>query len=367
MYIKLNDLKVFYEMMDIPTIITDHKLNQVFCNEAAVGHFMTEGFDPALAIEASPGAAELIQADKPAVLLRFEATSRAMAINVIPVGPYLVFQQSNAPGKIPEIKNIFNMVSDNLERIFSLLPTLVKFGSGDLLTMESFERIHRSCFAILRTIQNAEAITDIVSNCNLKNQTFDVSKALNDIAEACNESCYNLAEQVPVKFFGNTDKLYISCDKEKFTIAILNLIINSMIFSRDDNHISISCSAIGTKVLITVNDYGMGIAPEYIDEVLLPYTSKHPQEDEPGTPGVGIGLSLVREFVKRYGGTFNIESEPHEGTNVSITLPQAPPTGMVVARQPQRLFSSLISNRFSPLYVQLSRVCTLKWGETLFE
>ncbi len=366
MYIKLNDLKSFYDMMDIPTIITDLKYNKVFCNNVSECSYLCTAFNPALAIEATPGAAELLNNNKPAILLRFEASSNTLAVNAFPIGSYIVFQQTTAPNAQPDNKMIFKDVSDNLDRILSLLPTLVKFGSGDILTMESFNRIHRSCFAILRTIQNADTIADLVGNCNLDNETFNISSVLKGIAEACNETCCSLPEQVPIYFVGKAEEIYVNCDKEKFSIAILNLLINSMVYTRDENQVKIECSTIGNNVLIMVSDKGMGISNEHVDRLLLPYKSKHPYDDEPGVPGVGIGITLVKEFVARYGGSFRLESEPHEYTNIIISLPRAL-EHEETAMQDQRIFASLIKHRFSPLYIQLSSICNLPWGDNLLK
>ncbi len=366
MYIKLNDIKTFYSLMDIPTIITDFDFKQVYCNNAAEDNYLGSDFNPGLCIEATPGAAELINDNRPAVLLRFEASDSCLAITATPIGPYIVFQQSNSPGTQPDIKMVYSDIESHLDRIFTLLPTLVKFGSGDRFTLEGFERIHRSCFAILRTVQNSNSITDLVSNCNLNNQTFNVTTVLKGIADACNEACINLPEQVPVHYVGNTQDIFVTCDKEKFITAILNLIVNSMVYTKDDNLVKIECSELGNKVVIMMSDKGMGISAEHLNRLQLPYNSKHPYDDEPGVPGLGVGLTLVKEFAARYNGSFSIESEQHEYTKTFLTLPIQAQHG-ASSRQDQRAFASLIKHRFSPLYVQLSLVCNPSWGENLFK
>ncbi len=366
LYIKINDLKTFYGMMDIPTIITNLDYSLVFSNDASKGHYLSEGFIPKLAIEATTGAARLLAEDKPVTLVRFEATSLATAISVVPIGNYLVFQMSNAPTFKPRIQNVFDNITEQLEGIFTLLPTILKFASVDSLCYESLDRVHKSCFAILRTVQNTQAMTEITSNINLQNEPINVTALLDDIAKAANESCDCLPEQVPVKYIGDTDDIFIQCDKDKFILAILNLISNSMIYSRDENTILIDCAATGENVVITVADRGMGINNDNLGSVLNPFSSKHPYDDEPGFPGLGLGLSLVREFTMRFKGAFSIESTEFEGTTVVLKFPRLKMQGTPQVRQQQKSFTGLIKNRFSPLYIQLSPICNLKWDNKIF-
>ncbi len=365
MYIKLNDLMQFYNMMDIPTIITDREYKVVYSNDASKGHYMSEGFIPELAIEATPGADEHLAKDEPAIILRFEATSRSVAVSAVPIGCYIVFQASNAPTSDPRICNIFAAITENLEQVFTLLPTILKFASVDSLSLESLERVHRSCFSILRTVQNTQALTDLISNTGLNDEIFNVTELLSDIAQATNETCGFLPEQVPVTYIGDKDPIYITCDKEKFILSILNLISNSMLYSKDENYILIDCAATGKNVVITVADKGMGIKNELLSSVIKPFCSKHPYEDEPGAPGLGVGISLVREFVGRYKGRFSIESTELDSTTVVLRLPRSNHPDTMIAKQPQKVFTKLIKNRFSSLYIQLSPICTLKWDSKL--
>lgn len=67
---------------------------------------------------------------------------------------------------------------------------------------------------------------------------------------------------------------------------------------------------------VQVEDSGMGIAKEIRDKIFNPFfTTK-----EPGK-GTGLGLSLVHEFVRKYQGMIEVESEPGKGTTVTVSFP----------------------------------------------
>ncbi len=73
-------------------------------------------------------------------------------------------------------------------------------------------------------------------------------------------------------------------------------------------------------VRITVSDTGAGIAPEIMANIFDPYFSTKPRGVR---KGMGLGLTISRAIVQKHGGTIGIESNPGEGTTVTVQLPAA--------------------------------------------
>lgn len=74
----------------------------------------------------------------------------------------------------------------------------------------------------------------------------------------------------------------------------------------------------GTFVQLSISDSGIGISPEVIQKIYLPYfTTK-----ETGK-GTGMGLSIVHGIVKGYGGFVTVYSKLNEGTVFNVFLPVA--------------------------------------------
>ncbi|KAI0019169.1 hypothetical protein F4780DRAFT_793656 [Xylariomycetidae sp. FL0641] len=73
----------------------------------------------------------------------------------------------------------------------------------------------------------------------------------------------------------------------------------------------------GTNLIITVADSGKGISPHFLQHHLF---TPFAQEDRL-SPGTGLGLSLVKQIIKSFGGQITVESQLGTGTCVRVTLP----------------------------------------------
>ena len=99
-------------------------------------------------------------------------------------------------------------------------------------------------------------------------------------------------------------------DGGKLVIAASNL-------SLDEQYAATNLNIeVGNYILITVTDTGMGIPPESIERIFEPFfTTKEPGQ------GTGLGLSTVMGIVKNHGGTIEVKSELHSGTQFKVYLP----------------------------------------------
>ncbi len=72
-----------------------------------------------------------------------------------------------------------------------------------------------------------------------------------------------------------------------------------------------------TGVRITVADNGVGMTPEVMEKIFNPFFTTWQANQ-----GTGLGLSVSHDMVREHGGTIEVESQPGEGTEVTITLPK---------------------------------------------
>ncbi len=101
---------------------------------------------------------------------------------------------------------------------------------------------------------------------------------------------------------------------------LVNLLTNSAKFSAPGTTIRLDVRSEGGGVAFRVHDEGCGIPPDQFD---LVFTRFHQvASDRIATRhGVGVGLSIVKEYVEAMHGTVAIEQSSDAGTTVLVTLP----------------------------------------------
>jgi light-regulated signal transduction histidine kinase (bacteriophytochrome) len=66
-----------------------------------------------------------------------------------------------------------------------------------------------------------------------------------------------------------------------------------------------------------VQDRGIGLKPEYAEQIFVPFKRLHSQAEYAGT---GIGLAICRKAVERHGDSIWVESQPGKGTHFRFML-----------------------------------------------
>lgn len=100
-----------------------------------------------------------------------------------------------------------------------------------------------------------------------------------------------------------------------------NLIANAIKYSGEESpHVEISAERRGDRCVFSVADNGIGIEPEYVDQIFEIFNRLHTNDEFEGT---GIGLSLCRKIVNHHDGDIWVDSEPGAGTTFYFTLPAA--------------------------------------------
>jgi signal transduction histidine kinase len=102
--------------------------------------------------------------------------------------------------------------------------------------------------------------------------------------------------------------------------AFANLVGNAIKFRHPDRApiVRISAETVGADYEFSVQDNGIGIAPEFADKVFVIFQRLHAKETYPGT---GIGLAIVKKIVEYHGGRIRIDPTSSEGTLFRFTLP----------------------------------------------
>jgi light-regulated signal transduction histidine kinase (bacteriophytochrome) len=102
-----------------------------------------------------------------------------------------------------------------------------------------------------------------------------------------------------------------------------NLVSNAIKFRGDKTpQIWVDATPCAEGHQFVVRDNGIGMEPQYFEEVFQVFKRLHSKEEYPGT---GIGLAICKRIVERAGGRIWIESKLGEGAAFFFTLPAPPP------------------------------------------
>ncbi|WNO08587.1 XrtA/PEP-CTERM system histidine kinase PrsK [Teredinibacter sp. KSP-S5-2] len=108
----------------------------------------------------------------------------------------------------------------------------------------------------------------------------------------------------------------IKADFDSLTMVFTHIIQNAQDATPAEGYVDIDTRNEKDNVVISIEDNGIGMDDEFINERLF-----KPFETTKSGKGMGIGVYQAKEYTQNLGGTISVESSPGEGTTFIITLP----------------------------------------------
>jgi signal transduction histidine kinase len=110
------------------------------------------------------------------------------------------------------------------------------------------------------------------------------------------------------------------CSPDKIERVLINLITNSVRYTPAGGQITVSVAGGAGAVFVSVEDTGIGIAPEIAERVFEPFWRvDHSRSSASG--GAGLGLAIARGLIEAQGGRIWAEPPPAGGTRITFVLP----------------------------------------------
>jgi CheY-like chemotaxis protein len=190
----------------------------------------------------------------------------------------------------------------------------------------------------LRAIKNIESsgqhllglINDILDLSKIGAGKLEIFLEPTSIVEVCQESLSMVKELsaqkgIVVNFAYDPLITLVLADQRRLKQILVNLLNNAVKFTPAGGKVTLNVSADDSQRMVdfTVIDTGIGIAPENLPRLFVPFTqidSSLTRQHE----GTGLGLALVKELAELHNGSVRVTSEVGVGSTFTVSVPWLP-------------------------------------------
>jgi putative PEP-CTERM system histidine kinase len=144
----------------------------------------------------------------------------------------------------------------------------------------------------------------------LQRQRLDLSKILAAAVERTRD------RRPRPSLVGAKGAMHVRADRDRLFSVFQHVLRNAQDATDDDGKIRVEMSLDNGLAVVNISDTGIGMDDTFIRERLF-----RPFESTKGVDGMGIGAYQAREYLRQINGRLHVESEPGQGTRVTIVLP----------------------------------------------
>ncbi len=214
------------------------------------------------------------------------------------------------------LAGVAHELNNPLTAILGVTELLRERAGFDEPVKRQLELTHRQARRAARIVQN---LLEFARPASPQKKPLDVNSLVERTLQLHEHSLRR--NNVVVDFTPQMDLPGVIGDGNQLIQIFLNLITNAeqaIREVRETGRIQIRLSQYAGKILVTVQDDGVGIRPEALPRLFDPfYTTKRPGG------GTGLGLSICLSIVKEHGGTIEAEALPAGGSAFTVYLPSA--------------------------------------------
>ncbi len=218
--------------------------------------------------------------------------------------------------------NVAHELKTPIFNIQGYISTLLDGGLEDeLVNRKYLERAEKSVDRMINIIGDLDTIARLESDMNqMKCESFDMVALAKDIAEQCEMEAAKRNITLTVKGADSLpSRCWVSADKFYIGQVMENLIVNSIRYGKEGGETKITCRDMLDKILVEVEDNGIGIAKSDAPRVFERFyrTDKGRSREQGGT---GLGLAIVKHVIEGHGEHVSVRSEIGEGSTFTFTL-----------------------------------------------
>lgn len=244
-----------------------------------------------------------------------------------------------APGadELHRLADTFNDMLGRLEDSFDTEKRFISDASHELRTPMSV--IEAQCELIMEKPREAgeyekalqvirrqsrkmsRLIGELLDFTRLEQNRGSYVKEPTDMTQLVSSVCEDMAvlrEQEILLTYAVAPDISVNGNRALLIRLLTNLISNAYRYGRPGGNICVRLEKEKEEILLTVEDDGIGIAPEEQDKVFGRFYQSDTSRSGQGT---GLGLAMVREIAVFHGGAVQVESAPGQGSKFIFSMP----------------------------------------------
>lgn len=201
---------------------------------------------------------------------------------------------------------------------------ILKDGAVENISLRDkyLERIGISLDRLVAIVNDLDMINRFeAGEINLSLSKFDINALVKETFDLLEFEAQNKNAQLKLQTSQN--QIYVDADKQKISQVLINLLSNAIHYAnRQEAKIIVKTNILNKKVLVEVEDNGMGIKPEMLPRIFERFYRVETSRNRKAG-GSGLGLAIVKHILEAHGENISVESEYLEGTKFSFLLNKA--------------------------------------------
>jgi PAS domain S-box-containing protein len=237
---------------------------------------------------------------------------------------YTIIEDITEQYKLRQLKEEFISVASHelntpVTSLMANMQLLNRILDREECTSEQVRRLTRN--AEKSAIKLGHLLTDLLNTTKIEQGQLALNRTTFPVAELA-EACSNHVQQQGVYslIVEGDQSLMVFADQYKIEQVLINLVNNAIKYAPKSLTITLKVEQIPSAIKFTVVDYGLGIEKTHQAKLFDRYFRLDQNEDS--ISGLGLGLYISAEIIKRHQGEIGVESEPGKGAAFWFILPE---------------------------------------------
>lgn len=173
-----------------------------------------------------------------------------------------------------------------------------------------------------QTVRLTSLINGLLNSSKIRAVGFDFHDEIFDINELITDTIQDIQKTTPTHMITKEGKVvsYVRGDKDRIAQVLINLLLNAIRYSPNATKIIVRTSLKMGKLVITVEDFGIGISKINQKKVFQRFFRINNANKETFY-GVGLGLDISSQIVNHHKGSMWVDSIEGKGTKFNFSLP----------------------------------------------